>query len=253
MAMPCETREGFLRRRPRSHFAGTIYLIDRDHVTTDNQHYCPGCSSDPEIVQEILHAGVSEWLFSTPAYWNSTVYFCGTNDVLKAYTLSNGLLGKSPSSSSTNSFGFAGATPSISANGNTNGIVWAIDSRQFSYPGPAFLHAYDATNVAKELWNSSQAANHRDQAGNAVKFTVPTIFNGKVYIGTSSELDVYGLLPSHDDLALTGNFSNRAEKSLWPVSMLFSGSAQRSYFPLSGIRAWHRPSPRQLSGVLPAN
>jgi hypothetical protein len=172
--------------------SGALYLIDRDQMTTDNQHYCSGCTSDPEIVQEFQHNSVG--IYSTAAYWNNTVYIWGVNDVLKVYTLSNGSFGKSPSSSSTNSFGFAGATPSISANGNTNGIVWAIDSRQSGY-GPAILYAYDATNVANEFWNSSQAPNHRDQAGNAVKFTVPTIFDGKVYIGTSAELDVYGLLP----------------------------------------------------------
>jgi hypothetical protein len=153
--------------------------------------------SDTEIVQEIQNAGVAVWLFSTPAYWNNTVYFCGSNDVLKAYTLSNGLLGNTPSSSSTTSFGFPGATPSISANGNTNGIVWVIDSTtQPGSPGlgpsPAVLHAYLATNVANELWNSSQAPNNRDTAGESVKFTVPTVANGKVYIGTQTELDVYG-------------------------------------------------------------
>jgi hypothetical protein len=176
---------------------GTIYLIDRDQMTTNNQHYCAGCMSDTEIVQEIQNAGVAVWLFSTPAYWNNTVYFCGSNDVLKAYTLSNGLLGNTPSSSSTTSFGFPGATPAISANGNTNGIVWVIDSTtQPGSPGlgpsPAVLHAYDATNVANELWNSSQAPNNRDTAGKSVKFTVPTVANGKVYIGTQAELDVYG-------------------------------------------------------------
>jgi len=178
---------------------GAIYLIDRDQMTTNNQHYCSGCTSDPEIVQEIPNAGVAVWLFSTPAYWNHAVYFWGSNDVLKAYTLSNGLLGNSPSSSSTTSFGFPGATPAISANGNTNGIVWAIDATtQPSAPGtgggPAVLHAFDGTNVARELWNSSQAPNNRDTAGKSVKFTVPTIANGKVYIGTQTELDVYGLL-----------------------------------------------------------
>ena len=172
---------------------GTIYLIDRDQMTANNQHYCSGCGSDTEIVQEFLRAGVPIWLYAAPAYWNNTVYIWGTSDVLKAYTLANGLL-SGPSSSSTTSLGFPGATPAISANGTTNGIVWVIDSTQFGPPGPgpgpAVLHAYDATNVAIELWSSSR--NSGDAAGNAVKFAVPTIANGKVYVGTQTELDVYG-------------------------------------------------------------
>src|SRR5580704_3549005 len=191
--------------------SGTIYLINRDQMTTNNQHYCPspGCTSDPEIVEEIQHAGTGEWLFAMPAYWNNTVYFWGKNEVLKAYTLTNGLLGRTPSSSSTNSFGWA-SVPSISANGTTNGIVWAIDSTRFDWPAPAILHAYAATNVANELWNSSQAANSRDQAGNAIKFAVPTITNGKVYIGTQTELDVYGLLGSNPQQVATPTFSPAA-------------------------------------------
>ena len=169
---------------------GTIYLINRDQMTKNNQHYCSGCSSDAEIVQELPSAVGGMW--SMPAYWNGTVYFWGADDALKAYALSNGQLG-SVISSSTLKLGFPGATPSVSANGNTNGIVWAIDSSQQGW-GPAVLHAYDATNVATELYNSAQMGT-RDQAGNAVKFTVPVVVNGRVYIGTSTELDVYGLLP----------------------------------------------------------
>ncbi len=172
---------------------GDIYLIDRDQMTENNQHYCSGCTSDPEIVQEILNAGTPTWLMAAPAYWNGNVYFCAFNNPLEVYSLSNGALSAAPSSSSPEIFGFPGATPSISANGTANGIVWVIDSGQADSPGPAVLYAYDATNVANELWNSSQAANNRDTAGNAVKFTVPTIANGKVYIGTQTELDVFGL------------------------------------------------------------
>jgi hypothetical protein len=78
--------------------------------------------------------------------------------------------------------------------------VWAVDTSQYGPPsllgtGPSVLHAYDATNLSRELWNSAQAAANRDQAGNAVKFTVPTIANGKVYIGSAAEITVYGLLP----------------------------------------------------------
>ena len=191
--------------------SGAIYLIDRDHMTTNNQHYCSGCSSDPEIVQEILNAGAPEWLFAAPAYWNNTVYFWGSNDVLKAYTLTNGLLGQAPSSSSTHLVRISGRDSVNFSERNTNGIVWAIDSTtpfgSGSPANPAVLHAYDATNVANELWNSSQAPNNRDTAGKAVKFTVPTIANGKVYIDTQTELVVYGLLGSNPQQVATPTFS----------------------------------------------
>jgi hypothetical protein len=175
---------------------GTIYVVNRDQMTTNNSHYCSSScnNTDPEIVQEIQHAGNVVWLDGMPAYWNNTVYFWGGYDVLKAYTLTNGQLGASPSSSSTMTFGFPGATPSISADGITNGILWAIDSSQFGTPGPAVLHAINPSNVAHEYYNSTQAGS-RDKAGNAVKFAVPTIANGKVYVGTQTEVDAYGLLP----------------------------------------------------------
>jgi hypothetical protein len=112
------------------------------------------------------------------------------------YTLSDGTLSSSSVAQSPTIFP-VGSTPSVSANGATNGIVWAIE-RQDNFkqnPGnrPAVLHAYDATNVAFELYNSSQAG-MRDRAGPATKYQVPTIANGKVYVGTQTELDVYGLL-----------------------------------------------------------
>ncbi len=79
----------------------------------------------------------------------------------------------------------------MSANGNANGIVWGLDNASSSH----WLHAYDATNLAKELYNASQAPNNRDNAGAAVKFTVPTIANGKVYVGSKSSVSIFGLLP----------------------------------------------------------
>jgi len=173
---------------------GRIYLVDRDIMTVNNQHYCSGCTSDPQIVQE-SNAGqiAGNGLFGTPMYWNNTIYFWGSGDVLKAISLVNGLLDYAHITSSTASYGFPGATPTISANGTSNGIVWSIDASQYGVPGPAVLHAHDATNVAKEFWNSTQAANSRDKAGNAVKFAVPVPVNGKVYVGTGTEVDVYGL------------------------------------------------------------
>jgi hypothetical protein len=153
--------------------------------------------SDPQIVQEI--SGLGE-VFSTAAYWNNKVYFWAVNDQLKVFALSNGLLLSSPISQSTVSYGFPGATPSISSSGSSNGIVWSLqtdvvgDGPNFS-SGPAILRAHDASNVSIELYNSEQNFN-RDRPGNAVKFTVPTVANSKVYAGTIGQLNVYGLLGS---------------------------------------------------------
>lgn len=171
---------------------GTIYLINRDQLTANNMHYCSSnCSSDPQIAQELQSEVGGMW--SAPAYWNSTLYFWGSGDVLNAFPLTNGLMSTSPSSSGPDTLSFPSATPSISANGNFSGIVWALDTTAYTSNGPAVLHAYDATNVANSLYSSATVA--ADQAGAAAKFAVPTIANGKVYVGTATELDVYAPLP----------------------------------------------------------
>jgi hypothetical protein len=161
-------------------------------------------------------------IFSTVAMWNDTIYLGPTSFTVTspAPLISYALQTSTPASSfvqqaqSTATFGFPGPSPAISATGTTNGVVWALDNSQYCTNqsqgcGPAVLHAYDATSLA-ELWNSSMAAAGADTAGNAVKFTVPSIANGKVYIGTrgnntggalgstsvAGELDVYGLQPN---------------------------------------------------------
>jgi predicted RecA/RadA family phage recombinase len=202
---------------------GRIYLIDRDRLTSNpsnpsqEEPFCSGCTSDPQIVQE-SGPGQIGGMWSMPAYWNNTTYWWGSGDVLKSIPLSNGTLDFSHMVSSTGSYGFPGATPTISANGTSNGIVWSIDSSQYGSPGPgpgpAVLHAHDATNVSRELWNSTQAANNRDRAGNAVKFSVPRVAKGKLYIGTSAEVDVYGLL----------NVSQAATPSINPASGTYTNS-----------------------------
>jgi len=177
---------------------GTIYVVDRDQMTTNNSHYCAsGCSNDPEIVEE-SGSGAIAGVFGMPAYWNNTLYYMGQNSNLTSIPIANGKPDFTRVTVSPLGFGFPGTTPSISSNGTMAGaILWAIDSSQYGSPGPgpgpAVLHAVDPTNVSTELWNSTQAANNRDRAGNAVKFSVPTIVNGKVYVGTSTEVDVYGL------------------------------------------------------------
>jgi hypothetical protein len=184
---------------------GRVYVVNRDQMTTNNSHYCSGCTSDTEIIEEseIAFLGCcSLGMFNAPTYWNDTLYFWGAKDVLKSVPITNGLPDFAHFTASTPFITFPGAGTSVSSNGTTVGsaIVWAIDSSQYGSPGPgpgpAVLYAFDATNVQTILYSSGQNAT-RDKAGNAVKFTVPTIANGKVYVGTSTEVDVYGLLGAH--------------------------------------------------------
>jgi hypothetical protein len=174
---------------------GVIYVINRDNMGKFN-------ASGDQSVQSLaaLTSGPSSGgLFGSPAFWNNFVYFLAWNDFLKAFQLnSNGTL--SLSSTGPITLAFPGATPSVSANGTSNGIVWIIQANVpndtvLNTVPPAVLRAYDATNVAVELYDSSQAANNRDIAGGAVKFAVPTVANGKVYVGNRNQLTVYGLLP----------------------------------------------------------
>jgi hypothetical protein len=180
---------------------GRLYLVNRDSMG----HFCASCTTtDTNVVQSFM---ATTGFFCTPAFWQNALYFAGSlqgvgnGDHLNrlAFDPSKGLFNSSPASQSAFVFNFPGATPSISSRGSSNGIVWAVDSSHSDpnvdfQPGPAVLFAYDATDLSNELWNSSQASGNRDQAGGAVKFTVPTVANGKVYIGTRTELDVYGLL-----------------------------------------------------------
>ncbi len=161
---------------------GNIFLLDRDDM---GQFQSLGNS---QIVQQIAGA-FPAGIFSTPAFWNEQLYFVGNGDVIKQYSWTNGLISPMPVAVGVSQYSFPGASPAISANGTANAIVWTIERTSSNQ---AVLHAYDATNVANELYNSTQNAT-RDDAGLAVKFTVPTIANGKAYIGTIYRLEVYGL------------------------------------------------------------
>jgi hypothetical protein len=176
---------------------GKLYLLDRDAMG----NYCAACTTaDTNVLQSFL---ATPAIFGTPAFWQNKLYLGGTSDALSlfAFDTTTGIFNTVASSQSATSFQYPGPTPSLSAQGASGGVLWAIDSSRYGVPsafgtGPAILHAYDAANLSSELWNSSLAANNRDTAGNAVKFTVPTVANGKVYIGTRTEIDVYGLLPN---------------------------------------------------------
>jgi hypothetical protein len=195
---------------------GNVFVMDQANLGGYS-------SSSNNVVQELSAAVGGVW--SSPTYWNGNVYFGSSgpggspggaegSDPIRAFsfdTVSTAMLSTSPTSVTEHSFGFPGPTSPVSSNGASNGILWAMENSQYctdqsSGCGAAVLHAIDPTNLATEFWNSSQ--NGADTAGNAVKFTVPTVANGKVYIGTRGndtgsggtsvpgELDVYGLKPN---------------------------------------------------------
>jgi hypothetical protein len=183
--------------------ASPIYLLNQDALGKYN-------SVQDQGVQEVSGAPGGYW--SSPAYWQGAsgayVYYDGTAgdagrpDYLKMYSVTNGLLSTAPLAQSSNLFPI-GATPSVSANGASNGIVWAMEraDAQGLEPGvqPAALYAYDATNVSSMLYSSASTLSYgviRDRGGCGTKFAVPTIANGRVYVGTENELDVFGLLGS---------------------------------------------------------
>ncbi len=168
---------------------GTIYLVDRDNMG----HYDPNTD---HIVQSIVNiftaqGGEDGGNFSSPAYFNGNVYFAPVSDHVQAFHLSNGLLTTTPTSETSEVYTGRGGTMSISANGATNGIVWTLQSNGTA---PGVLHAYDATNLVNQLYNSNQAGS-RDVLESWSKFSLPVVADGKVFVATTSTLAVYGLLP----------------------------------------------------------
>jgi hypothetical protein len=197
--------------------AGRIYLIDRDNMG----------KFDPSSDHVVERQTILNMTFGTAAYLNGTFYYVAADAVGKAFTLTNASFNATPRSQTSDSFGSPGSTPSISANAGLDGIVWDIDR------GSSELRAYNARNYGQELYTSSQAANNRDGLGVAVKFTLPTIVNGKVYIGTSKSLVVYGLLhtpaaASETPTALVSGFATTADLTLNVLSSDHAIAGQRS-------------------------
>lgn len=157
-----------------------IYVVNRDAMGKFNP------SNDNAVYQELPNAlGGAE--FASPAYFNNTVYYGAYLAPLKAFPIVNAMLATTPSSQSANRFDYPGTTPSISANGTTNGIVWSVENAN-----SGVLHAFDAANLAHELYNSSQAGT-RDQFYDN-KFIAPMVAGGKVFVGTPTGVMVFGLL-----------------------------------------------------------
>jgi hypothetical protein len=161
-----------------------IYVVDQNNMGKFNAM----ANANYQTMKTAVGGGV----FSAPAWFNGTLYYGAVGDVLRAFSFANGSFSATPSSESTHKFGSPGATPSISANGTQNAILWVAENSS-----PAALHAYNAANLATELYNSNQAANGRDNFGAGNKYIVPTVANGKVYVGTTNGIGVFGLLCSY--------------------------------------------------------
>ena len=157
-----------------------IYVVDRDNMGKFN--------SNGDNIYQLITGQLAGGVWAKPSYFNGTVYYGAVNDSIKAFPITNAVLATSPSSRTSHTFTYPGAAPSISASGTSNGIVWVVENTS-----PAVLHAYDATNLTNELYNSNQAPNGRDQFSNN-KFITPMVANGKVYVGTSQSVAVFGLL-----------------------------------------------------------
>lgn len=160
---------------------GTLYVVDRDSMGKFN-------AGGNNIWQQ-LTAALPGGIFSSPAYFNGAVYYADINGSLKAFPITNAKLGNASPAQSTIQFPYPGASPVVSANGTANAIVWAHENNN-----PAVLHAYDATNLSHELYNSNQAAGNRDRLGPGNKFIAPAIADGKVFVGTQNSVAVFGLL-----------------------------------------------------------
>jgi hypothetical protein len=160
---------------------GNIYLVNRNNMGKWN-------ANSNNVYQELAGA-VPNGVWGVPAYFNSTVYYCDQGGTLKSFSITSGKLATTPVQTGA-SFTYPGVLPSVSANGTSNGIVWAIENT-----GTAVLHGFAANDLTQELYNSNQAANNRDHFGSGNKFITPMIADGKVFAATTNSVAVFGLLP----------------------------------------------------------
>ncbi|MGB9329429.1 MAG: fibronectin type III domain-containing protein [Steroidobacteraceae bacterium] len=224
---------------------GEIYLVDRDNMgkyngsyTTPNSYIVQwiksgigGTALNP-LQNPLPYAGNS---YTAPAYWQNRVYLCGVSDACKLYTLSNGQLSSTPTSQAPTTFAYPGAQPVVSAASTsaTSALMWAVEFN--STLGAGVLHAYDATNLATELYNSTQAANNRDTAGAPVKFAVPTVSGGKVFMGGAAGIDVYALLASTPQRLTAPTFSPAPSSYAGAQSVTITAAAGATiYYTLDG-------------------
>ena len=163
---------------------GVLYLLNRD----DLGGFVASGADRVVKTLDLAHA-----IYGTPAYWQNTLYVAAADAPLRAHALSAGTLADTPSSQSGSAISAPGASPTVSSNGGSGGIVWIVDTGGADSGAPAVLRAFDAADLTRELYNSS--AKPEDAAGPAAKLATPSVANGKVYVGTQNEVTVYGLLP----------------------------------------------------------
>jgi hypothetical protein len=187
-----------------------IYVVDRNNL---------GKFMGTDSIYQEMPSSLSGSVYSSPAWFNNTLYYGASGDALKAFSFANGKFGTTPTSQSAATFGYPGTTPSISANGTANGIVWIAENAN-----TAVLHAFDASNLSKELYNSNQAANGRDNFGEGNKYVTPTVVNGKVYVPTTSGVGVFG--PTHPAF-----FSGETPLSDGVYYLSFFGYYNYQFFP----------------------
>jgi len=170
---------------------GVIYLLDQ----TNLGKFHSGSNQDlQEVVLGFNLTSADNGFYGQPAYWNGNLYAVIVADFLRQFPISNAAIASTASSVATKLYPYRGATPSVSANGSTNGIVWIEDANPYLFNGPSILDAYDASHVATQLYSSP--TNGTGAACSASKFIVPVVANGKVYVSGSNCFSVFGLLPN---------------------------------------------------------
>jgi hypothetical protein len=246
LLLPDQSSGGHTHLLVQSGKEGRISLVDRDNMGGYN-------TSTDNIVQElpVNNSGQTNQnfqmggLWGMPGFGNNTIYFWGTSDELKSFPLANGKLSSIPSKTGAQTAGFPSPTPVITSNGNSSPIVWTVQTDTYNSNGSAYLRAHDATNITTTLY-SSLTNTARDTPGGAVKFVVPIVANGKVYVGTTNSLAVYGLLNGSQQAAapsispggqsFTGTLKVTITDSTPGASIFYSttGSATTSSTPYAG-------------------
>lgn len=171
---------------------GTVYELNRDSLGGYNTTADQNLLTVPFVIGSDTQSSGNR--AAGPAYWQNQVFMAGSDTYPMQFSLQGSLISTVPIAQSNKHFGYPGGSPVISANGNTNGIVWILQTDKYASSGNAILRAFDASNISRELYDSSQDS-ARDKPDAAVKFTVPTVANGKVFVPTQTKLDVFGLLP----------------------------------------------------------